>query len=88
MAERLKCTLLERVHAMLKDSDWGHEFGAEAMSTACALMNCSHAGDSREIPHELFHGYEPDVSVLRVFGCTASVYRERIHRNKLWTIQA
>ncbi|GIL88635.1 hypothetical protein Vretifemale_16557 [Volvox reticuliferus] len=82
-AERLNRTLLEKVRAMLQDANLEQGFWAEAVMTACAIRNCSPVSDRGATPHELFHGYKPDVSVLRVFGCTAWVYSEKQHRNKL-----
>nr|AAB51275.1 reverse transcriptase, gag, polyprotein [Volvox carteri f. nagariensis] len=82
-AERLNRTLLEKVRAMLQESGLGNEFWAEAFRTANAVRNCSPVSNKNATPHELLFGYKPDVSVLRVFGCTAWVYEERQHRTKL-----
>ena len=69
-AERLNRTLLERVRAMLHDSQLPLSFWAEAVNTANMVRNvspASRAGD--QTPWERFHGLKPDVSRLRVFGC-------------------
>ena len=68
-AERLNRTLMEKTRNMLFDAKLGGEMGIHAISTAAHLKNRSMAWKgSGATPIELFFGYKPDVSGLRVFG--------------------
>jgi len=83
-AERLNRTLAERVRCMLIESGLPKSLWAEAIVCASYVRNRSptaaHVGKT---PHELFWGDVPDVSHLRVFGCTAFVHVPKQLRKKL-----
>jgi len=70
-AERLNRTLMERVRAMLEDSQLDSELWAEAVVTANYIRNRSPAAGEAKTPWELFHGSKPSVSELRTFGARA-----------------
>ena len=77
MAERINCTVLERAQCMLSHASlWHHRaFWAEAISTACYLMNRSpHSSIDFKIPEEVWSGNPVDYSVLKVFGSPAYVH--------------
>ena len=84
VAERLNRTLVEGVRTMLADSKLPHRFWAEAISTAVYLRNRSPTKALQGItPHEAWSGRKPDVSSLRIFGCSAYAHVPRAERRKL-----
>lgn len=82
-AERLNRTLLERARAMLTASGLPANLWAEAITTSNLLRNLSPAAGLDCTPWEMFNGQQPDVSMLRVFGCPAFVRVPAHQRNKL-----
>ncbi len=71
------------MRAMLTDAGLPGALWAEAVSTANYVRVRSPATHKTKTPHELFYGYKPDVSNLRVFGSTAYVFVPKIKRTKL-----
>lgn len=82
-AERLNRTIMEKVRAMLADSGLPAKMWAEAAVTANYVRLRSPAAGRAKTPWELFYGSPPDVSNLRIFGCTAYVLVPREKRTKL-----
>ena len=83
-AERLNRTLIEGVHTMLADSKLPHKFWAEALSTYAYLRNRSPTKLLSGItPHEAWYGSKPDVSSIRIFGCSAYAHVPKVERRKL-----
>ena len=83
-AERMNRTLVESVRSMLADSKLPHRFWAEALSTAVYLRNRSPTKVLQGItPIEAWTGKKPDVSSLRIFGCTAYAHVPKDERQKL-----
>jgi len=71
-AERLNRTLIEGVRTMLADSKLPHRFWAEALSTCVYLRNRSPTKSlTGTTPYEAWSGVKPNVSALRIFGCSA-----------------
>ncbi|KAJ4718340.1 Retrovirus-related Pol polyprotein from transposon TNT 1-94 [Melia azedarach] len=71
VAERMNQTLLERARCMLSNAELTRRFWAEAISTACYLINCGpHTGINLKTPFEVWSGKPADYSNLRAFGCT------------------
>jgi len=69
---------------MLADSKLPHRFWAEALSTAVYLRNHSPTKALEGItPFEAWSGTKPDVSSLRVFGCSAYAHVPKAKRRKL-----
>ena len=66
-AERLNRTLVECARTMLADTGLPGSMWGELINAACYLRNrCAVAG--RElVPHQLFYGTAPDLSMLRVW---------------------
>ena len=84
VAERLNRTLIEGVHTMLADSKLPHRFWAEALSTTVYLRNRSPTKALEGItPFEAWSGTKPDVSFLRIFGCSAYAHVPKAERHKL-----
>lgn len=83
VAERMNRTLVEAVRSMLADSGLPRRFWAEALSTAVYLRNRSPTKSLQHItPVEAWTGEKPDVSHLRVFGCTAYAHVPKDERRK------
>jgi hypothetical protein len=68
-AERVNRTLTERLRGML----WSlnvPKYSGDACATATLIYNLCPRSGQKVNSFELFHGRKPDVSNLRVFGCT------------------
>ena len=77
VAERINRTLLERARCMLSHAGLWHrrDFWAEAVSTACYLVNRSpHSSIDFKISEEVWSGNPVDYSVLKVVGSPAYVH--------------
>ena len=69
---------------MLNGTGLGQEFWAEAVETACYLVNRSPSSMLEDnTPHEVWTGKKPSLSHLRVFGCDAYVHVPKKKRTKL-----
>ena len=82
-AERHNQVLLEPTRAMLLGADVPLTNWAEAMVAATFLINRSPTPDGKETPYERFYGSQPDVSMLRVWGCKAYAKRPPKQDGKL-----
>ncbi|GKF54473.1 retrovirus-related pol polyprotein from transposon TNT 1-94 [Tanacetum coccineum] len=72
VAERMNRTLLERTRCLLWNAGLNRNFWAEALNTACYLINRSPAtAIDCKTPIEVWSGKPADYSKLRVFGCPA-----------------
>src|SRR3954471_14128148 len=72
IAERMNRTLCERARSMLSHSGLGQELWAEAINTACYLVNRSPSTAIEcKTPFEVWSGSHADYTQLRVFGCPA-----------------
>jgi hypothetical protein len=69
VAERMNRTLLERTRAMLKAAGLGKSFWAEAVNTACYVINRSPStAIELKTPMEMWTGKPADYSQLHIFG--------------------
>ncbi|KAE8718737.1 hypothetical protein F3Y22_tig00109992pilonHSYRG00051 [Hibiscus syriacus] len=69
VAERMSRTLLERTRAMLRDACLEKSFWAEAVNTACFLVNrAPSTAIELKTPMEMWTGKPVDYSNLHVFG--------------------
>ncbi|KAE8730652.1 putative galacturonosyltransferase 6 [Hibiscus syriacus] len=69
VAERMNRTLLERTRAMLRDAGLEKSFWAEAVNTACYLVNrAPSTAIELKTPMEMWTGKPSDYSNLHVFG--------------------
>eukprot|EP00253_Pinus_taeda_P035873 PITA_35873 len=81
---RMNKTLMERARSMLSGAGLGQEFWAEAVDTACYLVNRSPSSALEDkTPQEVWTGKTPSLSHLRVFGCDAYVHVPKEKRTKL-----
>lgn len=83
VSERYNRTIMERVRALLLESNLGDEFWGEACNTAVYLMNLIPKGGESCSPNELWNSEKVDLSKLRIFGekCMGHIPKEK--RGKL-----
>ena len=81
VAERANRTIEEHVVAMLEESRLPPSFLGQAVAAYVHIWNrCSTTSLDSKTPYELWHGKKPDVSHLRVWGCTAYVHIQKDKR--------
>ena len=69
---------------MLSSAGIGQEFEAEAVETACYLVNQSPTSALIDkIPQEVWNGKKPSIKHLKVFGFDAYVHAPNEKRSKL-----
>nr|GEW83008.1 hypothetical protein [Tanacetum cinerariifolium] len=74
VAERRNRTLIEAARTMLADSKLPTTLWAEAVSTACYGQNrVLIVKPHNKTPYELFRGFKPDLSFMRLFGCHVTI---------------
>ncbi|KAK2998642.1 hypothetical protein RJ639_023717 [Escallonia herrerae] len=84
VAERMNRTLLERARCMRLNADLPKSFWAEAVNTACYLINCSPSSAiNHRVPEEVWSGKQVNFSAMRIFGCPAYVHLHNEERSKL-----
>jgi len=85
VSERYNRTIMEMVRPMLHRVGYPLELWGEAALTACYIANRlpTSALDSGMTPFEAWHGYKPDVSHLRRWGCVAYAHIPEELRKKL-----
>jgi hypothetical protein len=84
VVERMNRTLMEKTRSMLSGVGLGQEFWAEAVGTACYLVNRSPSSMLYDkTPHEVWSGKKPSLQHLRVFGCDAYVHVPKKNRSKM-----
>ena len=83
VAERHNRIFVERTKAMLLEAELPIELWGEAIVTANYVRNRSPIAGCTKTPFEVFYGKKPDVSHLRVFGCTAYAHVPKTTRQKL-----
>ena len=77
-------TLMERARSMISNANLQKELWAEAVSTACYLVNRSPSvAIACKIPEEVWTGQSCDYSHLRIFGCDAYSLILKNQRSKL-----
>ena len=67
---------------MLADSEAPRTLWVEAANTAAYLLNRSPASSIGQTPYEAWHGHQPDLSGLKVFGCVAFAHTPKIPSRK------
>lgn len=83
VAERMNRTLIEKAKTVLLDSQLGKEFWGHAVLFSAYVTNRSPTEGKRQTPSELWEGRKPNVSNMRVFGCTAYNHVPKELRRKL-----
>ncbi|GJX12361.1 ribonuclease H-like domain-containing protein [Tanacetum coccineum] len=74
VAERMNRTLIKAARTMLADSLLPTTFWAEAVSTACYILNRVRVTKPQnKTPYELLFGHKPVISYIRPFGCHVTI---------------
>ncbi|MCO6516390.1 MAG: DDE-type integrase/transposase/recombinase, partial [Snodgrassella sp.] len=74
VAERKNRTLIEAARTMLADSQLPVPFWAEAVSTACYVLNrVSVTKPQMKTPYELLMGKKPSIKFMKPFGCPLTI---------------
>lgn len=83
LCERYNRSVVEKARCLLSDAQFEKMLWAEAVHTAVYLKNRSPAaGIHQKTPFELWMGYKPDVSHIRVFGSIAMTHIPKERRLK------
>ncbi|GJR19530.1 putative ribonuclease H-like domain-containing protein [Tanacetum coccineum] len=83
VAERKNRTLIEAARTMLADSFLPNTFWAEAVSTACYVLNrVLVTKPQNKTPYELITGKLPIISYIRPFGCHVTILNTIDHLGK------
>ncbi|GJS70310.1 putative ribonuclease H-like domain-containing protein [Tanacetum coccineum] len=83
VAERKNRTLIEAARTMLADSFLPNTFWAEAVSTACYVLNrVLVTKPHNKTPYELLTGKIPIISYIRPFGCHMTILNSIDHLGK------
>ncbi|BFG14659.1 hypothetical protein CerSpe_009330 [Prunus speciosa] len=83
VVERKNRVLVEMARVMLNSQNLAKYFGAEAVNTACYILNRVFLrSGTKQTPYELWKGKKPNVSYFRVFGSTCYILRDREHLTK------
>ncbi|GJY59629.1 putative ribonuclease H-like domain-containing protein [Tanacetum coccineum] len=83
VAERKNRTLIEAARTMLADSFLPNTFWAEAVSTACYVLNrVLVTKPHNKTPYELITGKIPIISYIRPFGCHVTILNTIDHLGK------
>ncbi|GJX13884.1 putative ribonuclease H-like domain-containing protein [Tanacetum coccineum] len=83
VAERKNRTLIEAARTMLADSFLPNTFWAEAVSTACYVLNMVLVTKPHnKTPYELLTGKIPIISYIRPFGCHVTILNTIDHLDK------
>ncbi|GJW47238.1 putative ribonuclease H-like domain-containing protein [Tanacetum coccineum] len=83
VAKRKNRTLIEAARTMLADSFLTNTFWAEAVSTACYVLNrVLVTKPHNKNPYELITGKQPIISYIRPFGCHVTILNTLDHLGK------
>lgn len=86
VAERLNRTLHDKARTMVHDANLSKSFWSEALYTAAPTRAFRFDDDrSYKTPAELWSGKKPDISKLRIFGCTVYSHIPKEFRKKLYS---
>ncbi|GJU90847.1 putative ribonuclease H-like domain-containing protein [Tanacetum coccineum] len=83
VVERKNRTLIEAARTMLVDSKLPTTFCAEAVNTACYVLNrVLVIKPHNKTPYELIHGRTPLIDFMKPFGCLVTILNTRDHLGK------
>jgi hypothetical protein len=80
----MNMTLMEKARHMLSGVEFGQEFWAEAVGTACYLVNQSPSSTlDDKTPHKVWNTKKPSLTHLRVFGYDSYFHVPKENMSKL-----
>ncbi|GJR55025.1 ribonuclease H-like domain-containing protein [Tanacetum coccineum] len=83
VAEKKNRTLIEVAKTMLVDSKLPTTFWAEAVNTACYVLNrVLVIKPHNKTPYELVHGRPPLIDFMKPFGCPVTILNTKDHLGK------
>ncbi|GJU29873.1 putative ribonuclease H-like domain-containing protein [Tanacetum coccineum] len=83
VAERRNRTLIKAARTMLVDSKFPTTFWAEAVNTACYVLNrVLVIKPHNKIPYELIHGRPPLIYFMKPFGCPVTILNTKDYLGK------
>ncbi|GKB68480.1 ribonuclease H-like domain-containing protein, partial [Tanacetum coccineum] len=83
VAKRKNRTLIEAARTMLVDSKLPTTFWAEAVNTACYVLNrVLVIKPHNKTPYELIRGRPPLIDFMKLFGCHVTILNTRDHLGK------
>ncbi|GJU81368.1 retrovirus-related pol polyprotein from transposon TNT 1-94 [Tanacetum coccineum] len=83
VAMRKNRTLIEAARTMLIDSKLPTTFWAEAVNTACYVLNrVLVIKPHNKTPYELIHGRPPVIDFMKPFGCPVTILNTKDHLGK------
>ncbi|GJS44179.1 putative ribonuclease H-like domain-containing protein [Tanacetum coccineum] len=83
VAERRNRTLIEATRTMLVDFKFPTNFWAEAVNTACYVLNrVLVIKPHNKTPYELIHGRTSLIDFIKPFGCPVTILNTRDHLGK------
>jgi hypothetical protein len=84
VAERANRDISDGVTAMLNESGLPLQFWGEAVSSFIHVRNrCATSTIEHGTPYQLWHNRKPDISHLRIWGCTAYMHVQKDKRRAL-----
>ena len=83
VSERANRTIVESARSQMYEKNVPLELWGLAVQCAIYVQNRSISSTNNSTPYQLWHGREPDVSHLKVFGCLAFVHIPVEKRKKL-----
>ena len=87
IAKRMNRMSMEKERLMLSSAGIGQEFWAEAVETACYLVNRSPTSALIDkTPQEVWIGKKPSIKHLKFFGCDAYVHVPKEKRSKFLAV--
>ncbi|GJU92634.1 putative ribonuclease H-like domain-containing protein [Tanacetum coccineum] len=85
VAERRNRTLIEAARTMLVDSKLPTTFWAEAVNTACYVLNTVLViKPLNKTPYELIRGRSSLIDLMKLFGCPVTILNTRDHLGKFY----
>lgn len=85
VSERMNRTLMEKVRTIMHESNAPRHLWGEALYASMFTLNRSptNALKNSKTPYEMWYGFKPDASKLKIFGCVAYAHIPKEHCSKL-----
>lgn len=83
LSQQMKRTIVEKARCMLIDADLSKQFWGEAVYAAVNVINVMPNASTKVAPNEIWHGKKCNLTIFKVFGCRAMVWKPDQQRTKL-----